>query len=236
MVRVDNLNLLRPVRSQKLYSQVEEQLSNLFRSGELRPGNKLPSEKELMQRLQVSRSIIREALRILEAKGLIEGHQGKGWFVQADLNFKLDEFKGNPLMSLEKVTLLQIYESRLVIEPTLARWAAERATEKDLQFLCECLENLEYSDQSNTDDFRFHMALAKAAHNQMSAKTIQLHLETQLLYSDQLFWDIRSENPIDQWKKDHRELFEAVKRHDGQQASEIMHRHIEDAYKLLLEK
>lgn len=230
-----NLNGLKPVRSINLYEQVEEQLSVLFSSSNLRPGDKLPSERELQERLGVSRAVLREALRILEAKGLIEGKQGKGRFVRADLSIFAPMENENPLLRMEKATLIQIYEMRIVLEPSIVVWATQRSTTEDLQLLSNCLESLENSDHSNEADFTFHLTLAKASHNQMAMRTMQTLLETQLLYSKKLFTLIRTEYAIDKWKSDHEQILEAIKIGNGEKAAQIMRHHLERSYELIRE-
>src|SRR5690625_4824119 len=134
-----NLNKLKPVVSVNLYKQVEEQLTFLFTSSDLRPGDKIPSERVLQERLGVSRAVLREALRILESKGLIEGKQGKGRFIRADLGIYSRE---SSFHQLEKLTLGEFYEVRMALEPDIAGWAAERATEKDINILVSTLQKI----------------------------------------------------------------------------------------------
>src|SRR5918997_837914 len=74
---------LQPVRRGRIYEHIVEQLQRLIQAGELQPGDQLPPERMLPERFQVSRASVREALRALELRGLIEGRQGGGTFVKS---------------------------------------------------------------------------------------------------------------------------------------------------------
>ncbi|MCL5038942.1 MAG: GntR family transcriptional regulator, partial [Firmicutes bacterium] len=129
-----------PVARQRLYQGVVEQLMEYIRSGAIRPGERFPSERELELDLGVSRGILREAFRVLEARGIIESRPGGGRFLlQPNLANFLDK-EGN-FRILEKALLLDVLEVRQVIELKMVLLATERATEEDLVYLEEVLEN-----------------------------------------------------------------------------------------------
>lgn len=222
-----DLNELKIVQSISLYKQVEAQLSNLFSNSNLRPGDKIPSERELQEHLGVSRSVLREALRILEAKGLIEGRQGKGRFIRSDVDFNSNASFSN----LEKITLSELYETRIILEPEIAKLAAQKATESDIANLESALNKMDPKDEHA--DFSFHLALAKASHNRMALRMMQLHLEIQVLYSNQLFDKVKSEYSMDNWIKDHEQILDAVKKGNGDMASQVMLHHLKKSFELI---
>ena len=126
--------MLRAIRKTRIYEEVESQIRDLLREGSYKAGDQLPSERELAETFKVSRTSVREALRALEAQGLIESRTGAGNFI-AELPV---ESLVAPLASLlleEKDALADIFEMRKLIEPRIASLAAERATKADIYLM-----------------------------------------------------------------------------------------------------
>jgi GntR family transcriptional regulator, transcriptional repressor for pyruvate dehydrogenase complex len=135
--------------------------------GELEVGTKLPSERELAQRFELSRPAVREALRSLEERQLIRIEPGRGSYVEAgtslDVGRSLDVFYRR-----QKVTARQLVEARIMVESEAAARAAERATPEDLDRMGTTLERLEGA-QGRVEivrlDLGFHLTVIRAAHN-----------------------------------------------------------------------
>ncbi len=131
--------MIKKVRSQKLYEQVEEQIRELVLSGAYRKGDLLPSEKELMEMTGVSRITVREAIRGLAEVGMIETRKGKGSIVLLDGQ----EIMADVVDSQKHIDYRRNFElsteTRLLIEPEIARQAALMATDEELGHLEECL-------------------------------------------------------------------------------------------------
>jgi len=145
-------------------------LRALILSGELIPGEKLPSEQGLAERFGVSRNVIREALRRLNEQGLAEVRHGAGIFVQApDQDTVVSAFARYVHLNYGKEQVASIYEARTLLEPQIAALAAERATPADIAALEESYKRM----QSNFGepkawsraDLDFHLAMAVATHN-----------------------------------------------------------------------
>jgi len=157
------------VRTSRLYEQIVQQIEASVLNGTLKPGDQLPAERELAQRLGVSRTAVREAVKALREKGLVEAYSGRGTFVtdgttQAarqsfDLMVKLGQQEGSPHLS----------ELRLILEPGIAALAAERVKREDLQALREAVAVMERAQKDPEAyieaDLDFHLALAEAAAN-----------------------------------------------------------------------
>ena len=117
--------MLSPVKNLKIYELVMEQIKDLVKKGQLMSGDKLPSERELCEKLEVSRSSVREALKALQMLGLIESKHGEG-------NFIKENFEDSLLEPLSIVFLLlgskneEVLELRRVIEPEIAALAAKK--------------------------------------------------------------------------------------------------------------
>ncbi|MFZ5816891.1 MAG: FadR/GntR family transcriptional regulator [Bacillota bacterium] len=228
-------NSLVPVRSRGLYKQVEDQFIALIGSGQLRPGDKLPSERELQEQLQVSRAVLREALRMLEAKGLIVGSQGKGRYLRA-VTASGDQAGAASWTRLEQVSLSDIYEIRLLIEPAGAGWAAVRRTDADLAQMRTLLDRMRQSQRLwHEEDFPFHLAVAAASQNQMAVRILRMQYDLMNKYSQNVYRRLLEEESMDQWVREHEQIVEAIAARDQARAAEWMHQHITRAYTLLQE-
>ncbi|MBM4168983.1 MAG: FadR family transcriptional regulator [Ignavibacteria bacterium] len=159
------------VGHRKLLSKVvENQIEEAIRSKILRPGSRLPSENELCEQFGVSRTAIREALRMLNARGLISIEKGRGMFVQ---NFSAETVT-DPLhlylkLQCEEDYALDIVHARQIIEPPIAASAAVNHTDEDARMLVQDFDELKqcsgnYEDLSRLD-MRFHLNIARASEN-----------------------------------------------------------------------
>ena len=157
--------------SQTLSQKIERKIEEAIRQKKLIPGNKLPSEKELCESFAVSRTALREALRRLSARGLIDIKKGSGMFVS---EIKVEDAVNslNLFYDLKFDTNLiqQIIEVRRIFEPEIARLASQNRKEGDIKLLHENLNDLQKCDHDNTQlevDLinRFHMNLAKSTGN-----------------------------------------------------------------------
>ena len=165
--------------SQTLSQKIERKIEEAIRTKKLIPGTKLPSEKELCESFAVSRTALREALRRLSARGLIEIKKGSGMYV-SEIKIE-DAIKSLDLyydMKFDSNLIRQIIEVRRVFEPEISRLAAVNRSDDDVALLKENLEDLERCDPDNTQlevDLinRFHMNLAKATGNPIVIITME---------------------------------------------------------------
>src|SRR5580698_3640713 len=164
-----------PVRRESVMDMVARRIEQLVRSGELKPGDRLPPEPQLARRLDVSRSSLREALKGLMYLGLIKSRAGDGTYIQSSLTRVLDQhFQW--MILLDEVKHLEIYELRKIIEPDAAALAAKRATRADIECLEAALDGLA-EGRGNPElfhafDIRFHDAFAQASGNVAIQTTI----------------------------------------------------------------
>jgi len=145
-----------------VYEEVMMRLAGLLHEGRLKPGDRLPSERALAERMRVSRATIREALRAMQLKGLIVSRHGAGSFIAGGTPEDLAN-------ALHHLALQDIFELRLLIEPAIAALAAERANRQDLLRLESILQQqekeLKEKRVAGMTDAAFHSALAEATHN-----------------------------------------------------------------------
>ncbi|MEM5527853.1 FCD domain-containing protein [Gammaproteobacteria bacterium AS21] len=146
---------------------IAHRIEQLILDGSLAPEQKLPSERQLSSQLGVSRSIIREALRELQGRAVIETRHGQGSFV-AKIVAEPDD--NSPLLKLffgHSRTLYDLYEVRAQLEGQAANLAAQRANEKDLYAITKAFKAMEVADplKNASLDHAFHQAIAEASHN-----------------------------------------------------------------------
>ena len=144
-------------------------------SAALRPGDPLPTERELTQAYGVGRSSVREALRMLESQGLIVS-RGSGVFVVAEFANPFNQSL-SLLLSLDESNLHELYEMRKLLEGELAALAAERRTDEDLgrmlTALQEMRDGLDSEEHYIEADVRFHLAIADATKNRCAVRMMQ---------------------------------------------------------------
>jgi GntR family transcriptional regulator, transcriptional repressor for pyruvate dehydrogenase complex len=155
-------------REQTLTQRAEEQLQDLIVSGKLKPGDRLPAETEMGKMLGVSRTVVREAVRVLSARGLVEAKTGSGIYVRG-MNSGMIREPMDLLLRSRSITVDDIVEVRQLLEVHLAGLAAERASAEDIRAMEAVVAALHNPDLSPHEyaevDVAFHGRLAVAAGN-----------------------------------------------------------------------
>lgn len=158
---------IRPARAS---SDVISQIRGAILAGEYRPGDRLPTEREMARQFGVSRVTVRDALRALEAGGLIQvrvGGQGGPYVSEPDVSQLAESLSTH--LQLQGTTFMELAEARLALETTAARLAAERATSEDLERLRAAVDGPVVSADgpggTAASSLDFHTELVKAAHN-----------------------------------------------------------------------
>jgi GntR family transcriptional repressor for pyruvate dehydrogenase complex len=159
-----------------LTDQAIEKIKDLIVSGEFVPGSKLPKERELAERLGLSRNSLREAVRALTLIGVLEPRQGDGTYVTS-LEPEL-LLAGTTFVSdlLTGATVLELHEVRRILEPAATAMAATRLSEAELQALRECLERMDAAESTQSfidSDVEFHRIIVGACGNATLASLIQ---------------------------------------------------------------
>ncbi len=138
------------------------------------PGEKLPNELELSGELEISRTTLREAFRILAANGVVEIRRGIGTFVRED--FKANDKNGISSLAAVKTDIRDLYEMRLIVEPEAAYYAALRASDEEIERILQLGKQIEAEiadgrDRTETER-NFHKAIARATHNEFMTKLL----------------------------------------------------------------
>ncbi|MBO3273784.1 transcriptional regulator GlcC [Pseudomonas schmalbachii] len=217
----------------KVADQVAERIERLIVDGVLKVGQALPSERRLVEKLGCSRSALREGLRVLRGRGIIDTEQGRGSFVAA-LNGASDVSPLMHLFSSQPRTLYDLLEVRALLEGESARLAALRATEADLVLLRRRYEEM-FEAPGDDDpraharrDHAFHRAISEASHNPVLVHTLQslndLMLSTVFASVNNLYHRPAQKRQID---RQHTRLYKAVVDHLPDQAQRAAREHIQ---------
>ena len=160
----------KPIKSIKVYEQVIDQIKEMIYTGQLKRGDKLPSERELRAQLHVSRASIREAFRVLEMIGLIESRPGEGTFIK-DSQDSIGLEPLSLILMLEDNLSLELLELRRLLEIESVQLAADRATEEELEEINKynkiLADSAGHEDYSIKADSMFHFTIAKASKNKV---------------------------------------------------------------------
>ncbi len=220
---------IKPIKPKRISDQVFDQIRELIYRGKLKPGEKLMTERELAQAMNVSRTTIRDAIQRLVTMGLIVQKQGQGTFVKV-----VDESLENPLakaMEAQDASLEDLLEVRMGLECNAAALAAKRADETDITALNQSITEMEAevnSGRLGTEaDTSFHMAIAYAAKN-------PLHILIMRNFYDYLFHGIGEnlaslyEDPenIQEILRQHKNILSTIKARDPYKAYTAMSEHI----------
>jgi DNA-binding FadR family transcriptional regulator len=174
MISRDLPFLRAPARKRNLFSHVVEELGSRIVRGDLAPGGALPNEAELCRELGASRSVVREAVKSLAAKGLLELRTRTGTRVLAPSHWNLLDLDvlGWRYAAMPRTQFFrELFEIRRMIEPEAAALAAERATPAEVDALAEAYAVMEAADETSDAaidaDLRFHHAILTCAHNEL---------------------------------------------------------------------
>lgn len=229
---------VQPVERSRLSKQITVQLCRMISEGHLRPGDRLPSERELASRLNVSRTSLREALRELEIAGIVATRQGGGTYVRAFA----DDALLSPLLLMLDVRgdlVGDLIEVRIIFEPEIAARAAVRATDADLAELERLLQAQQRMVEANTQggawlllDRQFHMAIARGAHNEVSVRVTSVITE---MLQDARRHFLASDQRMHHAFTHHQRIVSAIRAANPLHAHEAMLRHLRDVETFVLQ-
>lgn len=212
------------IQKTRSYEAIVDQIRQQIDAGVLRPGDRLPPERDLALALSVSRATLREAFRVLEHTGLVESRIGQGRFV-AELRHSSPQ--GNlPSEALEEAAILDFLEVRRALEVPMAGLAAERASEEDLAQMEQALDMPPEEDETGLNsDSAFHLGLARASRNVVYTRFVssELFLLYRLAMASTLLPLRRTRTNVE-----HRGILDAIRRHDRSAAEMAVRSHIDN--------
>jgi len=215
------------VRTSRLYEQIVQQIEESIVKGTLKPGDQLPAERELAQRFGVSRTAVREAVKALREKGLVEAYSGRGTFItdgttqavrqSLDLMVKIGQPEGST----------QLAEVRAILEPEIAALAATRIQESELATMREAVAIMDRAshdpDAYIEADLDFHLALAEGAANPLILSLLDSIVG---LLREQRLRIFRVPGGPERGQFHHKKILEAVERRDAEAARDAMRAHL----------
>jgi GntR family transcriptional repressor for pyruvate dehydrogenase complex len=229
----DNWVRYRAAKRGRLHEEVVSQIQELIEQRQLRPGDKLPPERELTKGFDVSRTVVREAVRSLEERGLVDVRHGSGVYVAEPSIDAVTESLALHLRVSES-SLMPLLEVREILEVEIAGLAAERATQEDQEQMERSLRHeaglFDSRDEYVEADLEFHELLTRATHNEVLP--ILLKPLAELLRESRRV-TIEPPGSTELSLAGHREIFEAVKNGDREQAREAMREHLRMVKKML---
>lgn len=225
-----------PRQRKRLGDQLYGEIFDHILKGDLKEGDRLPTEKEICESFKVSRPVVREALMRLRADGLVQSRQGAGTFVASRPASRIASFAS----PRDVAAYLRCIEARLPLEGAAARLAAERRTPEELRAIEEAHEafraRIDDPDSAQAD-LAFHEAVVAATGNEFFAATLR-SLNEALSGFMKLTLNLTRTGPRERARQvleEHMRVVEAIRRQDGESASLAMRFHIDQARRRLVD-
>lgn len=223
------------VRQGRISDNIVAQIKSAILTGSYQPGDKLPSEKQLEKLFNVSRVPLREALRSLEEMGFIvikAGVLGGAFVAQMGIKSVSDSLSN--MVRLGKVSFREIWEFRILVEPSMASMAAKRHTDWELNQMREIVTTREKALKAHkapvVASIDFHQTVARAAQNPLSILILDALSEIVLENLKGFNFSMADHQSIARY---HREIYESIEKKDGERAEGLMRAHLEDVRKRL---
>ncbi len=220
--------MLKAVKRTRIPEEIVSQVLQLVRDGAIKPGDRLPPERELAQQLNVSRASVREAMRLMDIQGLVIIRPGAGTYITEDtVEVIVQAF--STLLSGPTSAARDIFEMRLILEPQVVSLAAKRASDADVRrmegILLQQEEDIINGGTGVESDSEFHFAIAQATKNSALIAVTQAISD---LLSQSRDSTLLSPERSNQSLQSHRRILETIKDRQSRSAEEAMHRHIAD--------
>ncbi|AEV39348.1 transcriptional regulatory protein [Pseudovibrio sp. FO-BEG1] len=219
------------------YQEVAEVLRKELSNGTFKVGDRLRPERQIAEEMNVSRSLLREAMIMLEIEGLIDVRKGSGTYV-----VRLpDTDQVTPTSNLEDIGPFELLQARQLMESNIAAFAASMVTKADILRMRDALErereDLAKGSGGYEADEEFHLLIAEATQNSVLVDMVR-NLWQQRTRSK--MWDKLHERIFDntyreEWLNDHQDILDALQRRDPQAAKQAMWQHLENVKKRLME-
>jgi GntR family transcriptional regulator, transcriptional repressor for pyruvate dehydrogenase complex len=223
--------MFKSIKPQRISDEIANQIKSLISDGKLRPGDRLPPERELIKQFEVSRPSLREALKTLVAMGFLEVKQAKRTYVKSVTSGAMQDSL-SLLIKADAQKIFDLVEVRKAMEAWGAFHAAQRASEEDLQRLEKIVEDMKVAVEKGKpwekQDADFHLTMAQATHN-----TIQIHMMSTIYdllmdYMSAIFAGIFTDrDKIKKLFQQHYQIFNAIKNHSPEKARERILKHLD---------
>lgn len=237
--------VFKPIRPKKLSEEIIDQIKELISRGELQPGQRIPSERELATFLGVSRPSVREAIMVLEAMGFLDSRQGGGTYVRSLAEVTMADPLASMVERKDPKMLHALTEVRMGLETWSAYLAAKRAEDSEIERLRELFAVMEEQAEKTGGwdaeiDAQFHLTITEASHNTMQIhvlNTIQTLFKANIMVALSEFYS--KEGYVELLICHHRDIMEAIAARDPERARDKMMEHlslVEEKLQLFLER
>ena len=220
--------MYKTIRTSRLYEQIVQQIEESILKGALKAGDQLPAERELAQRFGVSRTAVREAVKALAEKGLVESFSGRGTFITDGTSHAIQKSIDLAARTSQPDGLAHLAEARAILEPEIAALAAGRIEEQHLITMREAYQVMEraaHDPEAYIEaDLDFHLSLAEAASNPIILSLIDSIVG---LLREQRMRIFRVEGGPQRGQFHHKQILEAVERRDPKAARKAMQDHLQ---------
>lgn len=231
--------MITPAKKQNLYAEVSKQIIRMISDGNWQPGEKIMGEIELSKEFQVSRNSIRESIKALELVGILESRTGVGTFVAQQAIVNINNMHLTTLIESES-SLVELMETRLIVEPGLTYLAVKKATDEDLQELEEIIENGKkaVAEKNYTFDlgFAFHKKVFSMSGNKILINLLDSITGNLIMTRGKVFFQHLNEYILNYELNEHMEMLDCFKKRDAVLAKNMMQRHIEGSLNMIIEE
>jgi len=215
------------VQTSRLYEQIVQQIEESIRKGALKAGDQLPAERELAEQFGVSRTAVREAVKALREKGLVEAYPGRGTFITSETSNTIRITLDRMVRAGQLEGTLQLVEVREILEPEIAALAATRANEEMVNEMREAVRIMDVARQDPEAyieaDLDFHLALAEAAANPIILSLIDSIVG---VLREQRMRIFQVDGGPMRGQYHHRRILAAIENRDASGAREAMRAHL----------
>ena len=226
------MNLYNRINRPLLYQEVVNALYRIIDEQKMQPGARLPTERELIDQLGVSRNVLREAFHVLEQRGIITSYQGRGRFLRSlpeheQQNNTYTQISKN----LERYSLREAYEVRQALEVKAMELVVRNASDQDLlEIEAAYRKMIQKFFETNTTagEFELHRLYAKKTGSQFMEQTLDLVLSATFEMMQTTSHDILDKHQVELEAKQHKDIVEALLARDSAGAQKAMYNHLQD--------
>ncbi len=209
-----------------LYQSVIQRLLEMAEQGEVSPGDAFPPERELVQRWEISRNVLREAFHVLTERGIVSSIQGKGRFLR-----KLPDramTRESTVMAMEKSSLSEVYAVRLALELFGIDLAVEQASDNDIRKLREKYEEIKrhfLRTKKVKGEFELHLGYASLAGNFMLEQLVSTTIKLISEFMSTTFVEVLHRHDVGDYIRDHGRIIEHIENRDAAEAKKVLTEH-----------
>ncbi len=230
--------MIKPLVRKTLHEEIVNQIMDCISDGQLNPGDRIDGEAELARQFQVSRNIVREALKSLELIDVLHTINGKGTFISDGAKSGLELMRLIKMMKSDNYAI-DLMESRIMIEGDIAYLAAIRATKKDIEELSiiekETKEWIKKGSYRVENGLKFHMKVADCSKNQIMTRLLRSISNELTAQRGQLILAHKSNEELILELKEHVSMIKFIKERKPEETKKVMQMHVSRAMRILKE-